>query len=85
MPRAQTVRQMHFDKRDFHRRQRVAHGDAGMSKSCGVDDDEIDTYPLRLLNTIDEFAFNVTLIVRKLDAGLLRAIGEPAIDIGECR
>ena len=74
------IGKMHLDKRDRDRRQRVAHGNAGMRKGGRIDDDEINAVALGLLDAVDQFAFDVALVSLQRNAGGTGAIGELLID-----
>src|SRR5665647_1443031 len=74
------VRQMDLDKRDPDGGQRIPHGHAGMGVGGGVDDDEIDLVPARLLNTLDEFGLGIALVGLEAGSGLLGRCGQPRLD-----
>jgi len=60
------VRQMHFDKRDAARRERIAQCDTGVGQAGRIDQDKRDLFLHRRLHPADEFVFGVAL--EKLDS-----------------
>src|SRR3972149_5823612 len=74
------VRQMHLDKRNPHRRQRIAHRNTGMRERRGIDDDEIPSLALRLFNAVDQIALDIALEAGKRDSGRFGVRGEPLIN-----
>ncbi len=79
------VADVHFDGRNFHRRQSVMQGDRGMGIAPGIDDDPGRLCGMRLVDEIDQFAFAIGLPAIGLQAELLRGLGAKFLDIGKCR
>ena len=63
------IRNMNLDNRRFDGSDSVANSDGRMSIPCRIKNDAIILKPDQL-QRIDQFPFNVTLIVRKLDGGI---------------
>ncbi len=75
------VREMHFDKRDGHRAECVAQGDAGVGVTRRIDDDEFDTFRSCVLHPVDQFSFVVALKTFQLNAGNPGARFHNAMDV----
>ena len=77
------VADVHFDGRNFHRRQSVMQCDRGVGIAPGIDDDPGRLRSMRLMDEIDQFAFAIGLPAIGLQAELLRGLGAKFLDIGK--
>ena len=79
------VADMHFDRRNLHRDQRVMQRDRGVRIAAGVDDDAGRLLRVRLVDEIDQLALAVGLPAIGLQAELRRRFHAQLFDIGERR
>ena len=76
---------MNFDKRDGHRRQRIAQSNAGVSECGGIDQDEIRAVPPGLLHPFDQVRLGITLKGCQTDPGGLGPRLQTTFDLSEGR
>src|ERR1700693_6136340 len=76
---------MYFYEGNRHARERIAQRHAGVRQSARIDDDGVDAFGMRLMDTVDQRAFVVALKRRQAGSGVLGLIRRPALDIGKRR
>jgi len=77
---SEDIRQVHFDKRNLHRSQRVAQRYARMGKSSRIDQDEACPVFARLLNTPDQLALEIALKGGQGDSSGARNLDQTGVD-----
>ena len=79
------VADVHFDRRNLHRDQRIMQRDRGVRIAAGVDDDSGYLFRVSLVNEIDQLALAVGLAALGLHAELRRRFRAELFDIGKLR
>ena len=77
------VGEVNFDKGDFHGKQGVAQGDAGVGETSRVEEDKIDVFVGGGVDVVDEFGFGVGLEGQQFDAILFTQCAESGVDCVE--
>ncbi len=77
------IAQVNLDKGNADPEQGVAQGHAGMSEGCRVDQDEIDMFPGRLVDSFDQFMLGITLEACELMSALAGQLFRIALDLGK--
>src|SRR5450755_1379350 len=78
-----SVRQMHFDEGQAHRKQCVAQGETRMRKRPRIENQESNARLGRGVQALDEFVLGVTLKRGQLMARLARKRGKTLLNRGE--
>lgn len=77
------VGQMHLDKRDPHRGERVAQSDAGMSECTGIAQDDRGAVVTGMMDAPDQFVLGIGLEPDKLMPGRMGPLGQLLVDVGQ--
>src|SRR5438105_5023260 len=74
------IGEVNLDERDGDPGKRIAQRNARMRVGSRVEDDEADAVAARLLNPVDQFAFEIALVANHLRARGASGLDESAID-----
>ena len=75
------VREMYFNIRNSNSGNRIAQGNAGMGKSRGINQNEIDAVATRLVHTLHQLRFGIALESGETYLGRCRALLQPGINL----